>query len=156
MAIKPFTTDDIVELQNIDDEDFEFSVFGVDGYLIPAGQTEKMPGYMATLCLKHLCDIVMQKRGETQMLNNPIARAKVYDEIFVGVEPTLKPMPKNDAQRAQAEFEAARNGKVPSTSQTQAAQAGVEDELADGLINSLETTNAPEGTEPSAFAGLNV
>jgi hypothetical protein len=150
--MKAFTTDDIVELRNIDNEDFEFSVYGVPGYLIPAGQTEKMPGYMAQLCMKHMCDQVMQKRDMVQLMNNKVARDEIYEEIFVGVEPTIKPMPRNDAERARAEFEAARAGNGPA--QQSGAQtvvtAGVEESIANELIDKLDADN----NEKSAFVDM--
>lgn len=149
--MQPFSTDDIVIIKNIDDEAFEFEMFGEPGYVVEAGATERMPGYMARHAMKHLIDKILQKRGDTLQMNNPLMRQELYEQVFQSVEKVIKPMPRNDAQRAKDEYEKTRKTEPGLTVATE----GIEDTLADNLINDLETGSAPTdqtATETPAFA----
>ena len=136
-----FTADDIVTIKNIDGEAFEFTLYG-ETYLIPAGESAPMPGYMAAHAIKHMIDEMMQKDGKTRLTNQPNERKLYYERIFVGVEKTLKPKIITDSERARAEFDKAR-GATTEAKGLNVATEGIEDEVADSLVNELEANNTP-------------
>lgn len=83
----PFKTNDIISLQNVDSEDFEFEYNRSESnspYLIPAGEVRRFPGWLASHALKHLLDKILTKAEEKT--NNVVKRRELAEKIVVSVE----------------------------------------------------------------------
>lgn len=78
---------DIITIQNIDDEDFEFQYNASEGgtpYVIPAGDVARYPAFLAKHATKHLIDKILTKSGERT--NHPVKRTELMEKIVVGSE----------------------------------------------------------------------
>lgn len=125
-----FTSTDIVRVHNPDDEDFTFqfgtnATFDAKGravsaepimYLLPAGATIPMHGYMADYVCQHLTKRILQKLGQTNRLNNGDTLKAWAIKIILGKEDIIMPQAQvSEGQRIKQEFDriqAANNNPV--------------------------------------------
>src|SRR3990167_5059351 len=83
----PVSPHDIITIQNTDNEDFEFFYDRASGnypYTIKAGEIKRFPRFLATHCIKHLIDKIMNKRQ--QKTSNETIRQTLADKIIVEEE----------------------------------------------------------------------
>jgi hypothetical protein len=81
------SSNDIVTIQNIDDEDFVFEYARSEGnppYTIPAGAVKRYPRFLAEHAVKHLIDKILNK-GKIKT-NNMKAREELASQIVLEVE----------------------------------------------------------------------
>jgi hypothetical protein len=74
---------DIITLQNIDNEDFDFA-YDKRPYIIRAGQVRRFPRFLANHALKHLIDKILTKRKIRT--NHETHRADLAEKIVIDVE----------------------------------------------------------------------
>lgn len=89
------TLNDIVTIQNVDDEPHDI-VFDSRSYgLIDAGQTRRLPRFLASHAMKHIIDHVLNKQNKP--VNNQIERRNLADKILVGVEKVTQSAPQTES-----------------------------------------------------------
>ncbi len=84
---QPRNPNDLLIIQNIDTEDFEWYYDTIKTplpYYIRAGETRKLPFFIAKHGVEKLTDKILQKEGK--LWTNPLLRAEVMDKIILGVE----------------------------------------------------------------------
>lgn len=84
---QPRNPNDLLIIQNIDTEDFEWYYDTIRTplpYFIRAGETRKLPFFIAKHGVEKLTDRILQKEGK--LWTNPLLREQVMDKIILGVE----------------------------------------------------------------------
>lgn len=84
---QPRNPNDLLIFQNTDNEDFQWEFDTIRTplpYFIAAGQTRKLPFYIARHGVEKLIDKILQKKGENHM--NPLLRKRERDQIVLGLE----------------------------------------------------------------------
>lgn len=84
-----WTEDQQVTVTNPTSEDFNFKVHGKD-YMLAAGKTAKMPGFIAWLYVYGQASKVVQTEGKFARWNEEGFRKKYYDKFVVGVDELIQ------------------------------------------------------------------
>ena len=101
-----YSASNIITLQNIDDEDFEFEYDKSSGnwpYVIPAGEIRRFPRFLADHALKHLLDKILTKRNIKT--NNETERATLASQIVVGEESFQQRPQKTEIEKQKEEID---------------------------------------------------
>jgi len=87
-----YQRESLVKVKNIDTEDFNFRVAGKD-YIVKAGSTASMPGYMANHFVSKLTDKIMIDGKKEAQMNNELIRSNYYSKIDQGIlNDSIKPV----------------------------------------------------------------
>lgn len=81
--------DQQVTVTNPTSEDFAFMVHS-KSYVVAAGSTAKMPGYMAWVYVNKIAVQMAQKAGDFSHWNEEGFRKTYYDKIVVGVDDVMQ------------------------------------------------------------------
>jgi flagellar biosynthesis GTPase FlhF len=85
-----WSTDQNVTVKNPTSDDFKFRVHGKE-YIIGAGETVRMPGFMAWLFVYNMAELLAQKNNEydNRWIDETV-RAKYYQEVIVKVDDLIQ------------------------------------------------------------------
>lgn len=86
-----WSEDQPVTVINPTGQDYQFQVHSKP-YIVKAGQTVKMPGFMAWLFVYGLASQMAQDAGEFLHWNEEGFRKKFYDKLVVGTDQILAPI----------------------------------------------------------------
>jgi len=88
----------IVTIQNIDNEPFEFA-HNSTPYLLLAGEVKNFPKFIADLAVKHLIDRMLEKQDHTgKSMANAALRAELASKIVRREEKYTRPENPSDAE----------------------------------------------------------
>lgn len=158
-----FSSSDVVRVHNPTDEDFEFQygtkpTFDAKGrtlsaepikYLLPAGATIPMHGYMADFVCGHLTKRILRKLGQTRRMNDPTVLKAWAIKIILGKENIITPQAAvSEGVRIKQEFD-----RIQEASPVETDESELPLDEAAAILNDIDADTAAEvgGGDASEF-----